>query len=339
MNLEILTRTAAELLARGKGILAADESTPTCTKRFTAVGIPSTEETRREYRELLVTTSGIEAYLSGVILYDETLRQRTSDGALFPDVLAKRGIVPGIKVDTGAKDLALHPGEKVTEGLDGLRERFEEYNARGARFSKWRAVITVGPSLPTPACIHANAHALARYSALSQEADILPIMEPEILIDGDHTMARAYDVTRDTLKNVFAAIAEQDVRVEGVILKTSMVLPGKNAPQKAAREDVAEATVTCLKESVPRNLAGIVFLSGGQSDEQATAHLNAINKIGGAPWRLTFSYARALQNPVLKLWAEKKEEQARRAFVFRARANSLASEGQYHEELEATRPY
>jgi len=340
MNLDLLKNTAAQLLARNKGILAADESTPTCTKRFEAVGAPCTPETRREYRELLFTAPDIEKYISGVILYDETIRQSTNGGVPFPQALAERKIIPGIKVDMGLKELALHPGEKVTEGLDGLRERLAEYKKYGAQFSKWRAAIKIGAGIPTVAALRANAHAMARYAALSEEADIVPIVEPEVLIDGDHTIERCYEVVRDTLKKTFDELAGQDVAFEGVILKTSMVLPGKEAHQKVTPEEIAEATVKCLKESVPENLAGIVFLSGGQTDEEASANLNAINKVGkDAPWRLTFSYARALQNVPLKLWAEKDLEKAKKGYIFRAYANSLASEGKYESSLERARPY
>jgi fructose-bisphosphate aldolase class I len=340
MNLAILKQTALTLLSRNKGILAADESEKTCAKRFEAAGVPCTEENRRLYRQLLFTTPEIEKYLSGVILFDETIRQKSDEGVSFPQVLSGRGIIPGIKVDAGTKDLALHQDEKVTEGLDGLRERLAEYKTFGAQFAKWRAVITIGQNIPTNACIHANAHAIARYAALCQEADILPIVEPEVLIDGDHSIERSYEVTRATLKATFSELAKQDVAYEGIILKSSMVLPGKNSDQRKTSEEIGKATVKCLRESVPENLAGVVFLSGGQTDEQATANLHAINKVGrGAPRRLTFSFSRAIQNPVLKFWAQKNEELARKAYVFRVRANSLASEGTYDESSEPTRPY
>lgn len=340
MNLKILKNTVSELLAPKKGLLAADESTGTCAKRFEAAGVPCTEETRREYREILFTVPDVEKYISGVILYDETIRQKDSGGVPFPEILAKKGMLPGIKVDKGAKELALHSGEKVTEGLDGLRERLEEYKMFGARFAKWRAVIAIGSKIPSPACIHANAHALARYAALCQEADIVPIVEPEVLIDGDHTITQCYGASRDTLKKTFEEIVKQSVEPEGVILKASMVLPGKNALQKATPEEVAEATLQCLKESVPGNLAGIVFLSGGQTDEEATLNLNAINLMGkDAPWRLTFSFSRALQNAPLTFWAQKDIEKAKKAYLFRAYVNSLASQGRYVDSLEKERPY
>ena len=334
-----LHEVAKALAAPGKGILAADESAPTCEKRFAAVGVPCTEENRRAYRELLFTTPGIEEFLSGVILYDETIRQKDSASKPFSEVLKSRGIIPGIKVDAGAKELALHPGEKVTEGLDGLRERLAEYKTLGAQFAKWRAVITIGKGMPGQACISANAHALGRYAALCEEAEIVPIVEPEVLIDGDHSIDQCYAATRATLQEVFSELATQGVTLETTILKASMVLSGKNAQIQARVEDVAQATLKCLHENVPQNLGGVVFLSGGQTDERAVAHLNAMNKLGGAPWRLTFSYSRAIQNPVLKLWAAKKTDEAQAAYVFRTKANALASEGKYDEVMETSRPY
>ncbi len=330
-----LISTAAAMVANGKGLLAADESSPTIAKRFEAAGLENSEENRRAYRQLLITASGVEKFVSGIILYDETLRQVTDDGQPFATVLKQRGIIPGIKVDMGAKDLALHPGEKVTEGLDGLRERFAEYASLGARFAKWRAVITIdGDRTPTDACLQANAYALARYAALAQEAGIVPVVEPEVLLDGDHSIDRCYDVTARTLDAVFAQIKEQGVLLEGLILKTSMVLSGKNAAERAAVNTVAEQTVKCLKEHVPNELAGVVFLSGGQEDEEATAHLNAMNKIGNVPWPLSFSYSRAIQNPVLKLWAQGEKEAAMAAYLHRAEANSLATQGKWSEEFE-----
>jgi fructose-bisphosphate aldolase class I len=330
-----LRDTAKAMVAPGKGLLAADESNPTAEKRLTAVGLESTEEIRRAYRQLLLTTQGVEQYLSGVILFDETIRQKDDSGTPFPDVLKREGIIPGIKVDMGAKDLALHEGEKVTEGLDGLRERFAEYAELGAGFAKWRAVITIdGDKLPSEACIHANAHAMARYAALAQEAGIVPIVEPEVLLDGDHTIERCYDVTAATFDALFAELKNQGVLLEGAILKASMVLSGKDASDRADTQTVAEETVRCLKEHVPAELAGVVFLSGGQTEVEATAHLDAMNKIGGTPWPLTFSYSRAIQNPVLKLWAEKKNDEAVAAYLKRCEANSLASKGQWSEDFE-----
>jgi fructose-bisphosphate aldolase class I len=325
-----LIRTAKAMVAPGKGLLAADESSGTCEKRFSAVGLECTSETRRAYRQLLLTTTGIDEFLSGVILFDETIRQEDDAGLPFADRLKEKGIIPGIKVDAGAKDLALHPGELVTEGLDGLRERFAEYVKMGAGFAKWRAVITIdGDRLPTVACYKANAHALARYAALAQEAGIVPIVEPEVLLDGNHSIERCYDVTAETLDALFTALKNQDVLLEGLILKASMVLSGKDAVRRADIQTAAQNTVKCLLEHAPHNLAGVVFLSGGQSEEEATVHLNAMNKIGGTPWPLSFSYSRAIQNPVLKLWAVGNADKARIAYLDRLRANSLAAQGKW----------
>ncbi len=330
-----LRDTAKAMVAPGKGLLAADESNPTCAKRFESVGLENTEENRRTYRQLLLTTPGVEQYLSGVILFDETIRQKDDSGKPFTEVLKAEGIIPGIKVDKGAKDLALHEGEKVTEGLDGLRERFAEYAKMGAGFAKWRAVYTIiGDTAPSVACHKANAHGMARYAALAQEAGIVPIVEPEVLLDGDHSIERCYEVTAETLKTLFQALANQDVMLEGIILKASMVLSGKDAQSRADIQTVAEQTVKCLKENVPPEVAGVVFLSGGQSEVEATAHLDAMNKIGGLPWPLTFSYSRAIQNPVLKLWAEDKADEARAAYLKRCEANSLAARGQWSEAFE-----
>jgi fructose-bisphosphate aldolase class I len=335
-----LKSTAQAMLATPKGLLAADESSATCAKRFEAVGIEDNEENRRQWRQLLLCAEGIEQYLSGVILYDETIRQKDDSGTPFPEVLKQKGIIPGIKVDLGAKDLALHPGEKVTEGLDSLRERFAEYYEMGARFAKWRAVITIdGDRLPSVACYQANAHGMARYAALAQEAGIVPIVEPEVLLDGKHTIERCYDVTAEALDIMFAALKNQDVLMEGLILKASMVLSGKDAPDRADVQTVAEQTIKCLKEHVPANVAGVVFLSGGQGEEEATAHLDAMNKLGGLPWPLTFSYSRAIQNPVLELWAKGDKDKALAAYVHRAKANALAAEGKWSEVFEQDRPY
>lgn len=336
MNREILERTAAQMVAPGKGILAADESFPTIAKRLKAVGVESTEETRRDYREILFTAPDVDKYISGVILFDETIRQKASDGRVFPEILAARGILPGIKVDKGAKTLAGHPDEKVTEGLDGLRDRFAEYRGLGARFSKWRAVITIGDGIPTRACVEANAHALARYAALAQEAGIVPIVEPEVLIDGDHTQAQCETVTQETLGAVFLELRVQGVLLEGMVLKPSMVIAGKQCRQQSSVEDVAEATLRTLRRCVPAAVPGIAFLSGGQSPEQATAHLNAMNQHGPHPWEVTFSYARALQNPVLDLWRGQadKAQAAADAFAARAKLNGLARRGEYRVDLE-----
>lgn len=344
MDLATLQKTAQAMVARGKGILAIDESHSTCTKRFTAIGVDCTPETRRAYRGLLVGAPGIGDFVSGMILFDETLRQATDDGTPYPEVLKAAGMIPGIKVDTGAKDLALHPGEKVTEGLDGLRERLAEYRELGAAFAKWRAVITIdGETLPSQACLMANAHALARYAALCQEAGLVPMVEPEILIDGDHSLERCYDVTAKTLQSLFAQMSEQGVAMEGAILKVSMVTPGKAATQQADVETVADQTVKCLKENVPANLAGVVFLSGGQSPEESTAHLNAMNaRHQDLPWPLSFSYGRAIQGPALTLWGEDQNgnvQKAQEALVFRAKMNALASTGDYQETMEAEKPY
>lgn len=335
-----LKNTAKAMLASGRGLLAADESSGTIAKRFEAVGLENTEENRRAYRQFLLSADGNEAFLSGVILFDETIRQKDDSGTLLADVLKQKGIIPGIKVDTGAKDLALHPGEKVTEGLDGLRERFAEYAKMGAGFAKWRAVITIdGARLPSAACYSANAQGLARYAALAQEAGIVPVVEPEVLLDGDHSIERCYEVTAETLDALFAALGNQDVMLEGVILKASMVLSGKAAANRAGTQTVAEQTLRCLKEHVPENLGGVVFLSGGQTEEEATAHLDAMNKLGGAPWPLTFSYSRAIQNPVLKLWANSDKDKALAAYLHRGQANSLAAAGKWSKEFESNRIY
>lgn len=337
---EQLKTTAVTLMATGKGLLAADESSTTCGKRFDSVGIECNEENRRTYRQLLLTADSIEQFISGVILFDETIRQKADDGRAFPEVLQAKGIIPGIKVDGGAKDLALHPGEMVTEGLDGLRERLAEYYALGARFAKWRAVITIDESgKPSDACLHANSHALARYAALAQEAGIVPVVEPEVLLDGTHSIETSYEVTTRTLDALFHSMKDQGVLLEGAILKASMVISGKDAENRADVETVALQTVKVLKEHVPANLAGVVFLSGGQGDEEATAHLDAMNKIGGLPWPLSFSYSRAIQSPVLKLWAAGDAQKAAAAYTHRSKANSLAAQGQWSEDFEQSRPY
>jgi fructose-bisphosphate aldolase, class I len=337
VNVEQLEKTALEMVAPGKGILAADESFGTIEKRFNAVGIESTEESRRDYREMLFTTPGVGEFLSGVILFDETIRQESSDGTLLPEILTSQGIIPGIKVDKGAKDMALSPGEKVTEGLDGLRERLEEYRGLGARFAKWRAVITIAEGIPTKTCIDANAHALARYAALCQEQELVPIVEPEVLIDGDHSIERCYEVTEQTLHSTFDELHEHHVEFSGMLLKPNMVISGKDAPQQAGVEEVARATVECLLRTVPAAVPGIVFLSGGQSDRQATAHLNAMNALyENLPWELSFSYARALQDLPMKTWKgdPSNVEEAQKAFYHRAKMNSAARSGSYSEEME-----
>ncbi len=336
MDKALLSKTAAAMVARGKGVLAADESSGTCEKRFKSVSVECTEENRRAYRGLLFTTPGVEQYVSGVILFDETIRQKTNEGVAFPAYLAGKGILPGIKVDKGAMDLALCPGEKVTEGLDGLRPRLAEYFKLGARFAKWRAVITIGEGIPSHACLYANAHALARYAALCQEASIVPIIEPEVLLDGDHSVERCEEVTEATLRATYAAIAAHHVSVEHLILKASMVVSGKANARQAPVDEVAERTVRVLKRTVPAAQPGVVFLSGGQSDLDATAHLNAMNGMKGLPWPLTFSYSRALQNPALKAWSGKAANvaAAQKAFHHRAHMNGLASQGKWKPELE-----
>jgi fructose-bisphosphate aldolase, class I len=331
-----LEQTAHALVAPGKGILAADESDGTIAKRFDAIGLDSTEEHRRAYRELLFTTPGVEEHVSGVILFDETIRQSTADGEPFAKLLDRRGIVPGIKVDRGAKPLALAPGEKVTEGLDGLRGRLEEYRELGARFAKWRAVITIGDSIPSETCIWVNAHALARYAALVQEAGLVPIVEPEVLMDGTHTLERSYAVTSRTLHAVYTELHDQRVGLEGTLLKPNMVLSGYESPEQASVEEVARETVRCLRHRVPAAVPGIVFLSGGQTDEAATGHLNELNRLGPHPWELSFSYGRALQAPVLQTWRgdPANVEAAQAAFLHRARMNGLARTGSYEPALE-----
>jgi fructose-bisphosphate aldolase, class I len=337
VDVEQLENTALQLVAPGKGILAADESFGTIEKRFKAVGIESTEESRRDYREMLFTTPDVGEFLSGVILFDETIRQESSEGTPLPEILKSQGIIPGIKVDRGAKDMAHLPGEKVTEGLDGLRERLEEYRGLGARFAKWRAVIIIGEGVPTRMCIDANAHALARYAALCQEQDLVPIVEPEVLIDGDHSIERCYEVTQQTLHSTFDELHEHRVEFSGMLLKPNMVISGKEAPRQAGVEEVARATVECLLRTVPAAVPGIVFLSGGQSDRQATAHLNAMNALyENLPWELSFSYARALQDLPMKTWKgdPSNVEEAQRAFYHRAKMNSAARSGSYSEEME-----
>ncbi len=333
-----LDSTVRELVGPGRGILAADESDDTIRRRFQALGIENTAESRRRYRDLLFTTPDIGKFISGVILFDETIRQKADDGTAFPDVLKRAGIVPGIKVDRGAKTLALSASEKVTEGLDGLRERFAEYRALGARFAKWRAVITIGDGIPTLLCIEANAHALARYAALCQEAGLVPIVEPEVLMDGDHTIERCFEVTEATLHRVFRALHDQRVVLEHALLKPNMVVSGIQCAQQAGVDEVAELTLRCLRRTVPAAVPGIVFLSGGQSAERATAHLNAMNRVPGPrPWPLSFSFARALQAPAMETWRGEpaKVAAAQKAFRHRAECNAAAREGRYTAELEA----
>jgi fructose-bisphosphate aldolase class I len=330
-----LHETARAIVAEHKGILAADESTGTIKKRFDSIGVESTEESRRFYRQLLFTAPGMEDSIGGVILYDETIRQSTDEGTPFPELLASKGVTPGIKVDTGAQDLAGFPGEKVTEGLDGLRPRLEEYRSLGARFAKWRAVITIGDGIPTDACIAANAHALARYAALCQEAGIVPIVEPEVLMDADNTIETCYEVTARTLHALYAELYDQRVDLPGALLKPNMVVSGKGCPEQAPAERIAELTIDCFLSHVPAAVSGIVFLSGGQSEVEATENLNAINTVGG-PWPLSFSYGRALQASVLGAWGgdASNAEAAQAVFVHRARMNSLAVAGEWSAERE-----
>jgi fructose-bisphosphate aldolase class I len=336
MDTQLMANTARAMVAPGKGLLAADESAGTCKKRFDSVGVESTEENRRAYREMLFSTPDIADFVSGVILFDETLRQSTKDGLNFAEYLKKNGIIPGIKVDAGTSDMALHPGEKVTEGLDKLAARMAEYFKMGARFAKWRAVITIGKGIPTQACLDANAHALARYSAICQEASIVPIVEPEVLLDGDHTAETSEEVHERTLATLFREMWKQDVSLEHVILKASMCVSGKDNPKQASVQEVAERTLRVLKRTVPAALPGVVFLSGGQTDENATAHLDAMNRMAGAPWPLTFSYSRALQAAALKAWRGQTGNvaAAQKAFHHRARMNGLAARGQWSADVE-----
>jgi fructose-bisphosphate aldolase class I len=324
------------MVAKGKGILAADESSGTCEKRFKSVNVESTEENRRAYRNLLFSTPGIEQFLSGVILFDETARQKANDGAPIPQYLAKKGIIPGIKVDKGVANVPFTREEKVTEGLDGLQKRMKEYFDLGCRFAKWRAVITIGTDIPTHTCLYANAHALARYAAICQEASIVPMIEPEVLLDGDHTAERSEEVHEATLRATYAAMGAYNVSLEHLILKTSMVVSGKDNKRQAGVDEVAERTVRVLKRTVPAAQPGIVFLSGGQADETATAHLNAMAAMKGLPWPLTFSYSRALQNPALTAWRGQPGNlaAAQKAFHHRAHMNGLASTGKWRSELE-----
>lgn len=334
---EQLVETAQAMVAPGKGILAMDESTGTIEKRLNSVGVESTEETRLDYRSMLLTTPGLSEHVSGAILFDETIRQSMPDGRRLVDVMKGAGIIPGIKVDTGAKALAGFEGEKITEGLDGLRERLAEYYELGARFAKWRAVITIGDDTPSRTCLRANAHALARYAALCQEAGIVPIVEPEVLMDGDHDLDTSYDVNEAALKITYEALYEHNVLLEGVVLKPSMVISGSDAKDRAGAQDVAEATVDCMLNAVPAATAGIVFLSGGQGDVEATRHLDLMNRLGDLPWPLSFSYGRALQQETLKTWAadpESNRKKAQEVLAHRAKMNGLAALGEWTKGAE-----
>jgi fructose-bisphosphate aldolase class I len=336
MDPQQLEKTARELVAEGKGILAADESDGTIKKRFDSIGIESTEESRRAYRELLFTTEGAEEFISGVILFDETIRQSTADGTPFPKLLESKGIIPGIKVDKGAKPLALTDGETITEGLDGLRDRLEEYRGLGARFAKWRATYSIAEAKPSEYCVWTNAHALARYAALCQEAGLVPIVEPEVLMDGGHTIEESAKATGRVLQAVYTELHDQRVEYRGTLLKPNMVLSGYDAENRASVDEVADATLERFYKHVPAAVPGIVFLSGGQTDEDATSHLNAMNARGPHPWQLSFSYGRALQAPALKAWAGKPEnvEAAQRAYYHRAKMNGAARTGMYAPEME-----
>jgi fructose-bisphosphate aldolase class I len=335
-SLEELEKVARAMVAKGKGVLAADESSGTIKRRFDSIKLESNEKTRQAYRELLLTTKGIEEAISGVILYDETIRTTTSDGTPFPQVLSKKGILPGIKVDKGPVDIPGFAGEVVTEGLDGLRGRVKEYRDLGAKFAKWRAVITIGDGIPTRTCLELNAHVLARYAALCQEGGLVPIVEPEVLLDGSHTIERCQEVTEQTLAITFEELFNQRVAFEGMILKPSMVVSGKDCPRQAGIEEVAERTIRCLKRTVPGAVPGIAFLSGGQTPEKATEHLNAMNSMGPLPWEVSFSYARALQDPALKAWKGDTANvaAAQKIFYHRAKCNAAARYGKYNKEME-----
>ena len=337
MSKQELEKVARAMVAKGKGILAADESMGTIKRRFDSINVESNDVNRRAYREMLFTTPGIDEAISGVILFDETLRTKASDGTPFPQLLVKKGIIPGIKVDKGPVEIPSFPGEVVTEGLDGLRGRLNEYKELGARFAKWRAVINIGDGIPTYSCLKANAHALARYASLCQEAGIVPIVEPEVLLDGSHSVERCEDVTEETLRVTFVQLAEQRVYLEGMVLKPSMVVSGKDNPRQAGVEEVAERTIRCLKRAVPAAVPGIAFLSGGQTAVSATEHLNAMQKLAPLPWEVTFSYARALQDPALKAWKGQSANvsTAQKIFYHRAKMNSAARNGSYTKEMEA----
>ena len=337
MNKQALETIANAMVADGKGILAADESTGTIKKRFDSINVVSTEDSRRDYREMLFrTTQAMQDNISGVILFDETIRQKAANGTPLTQLIRDAGSLPGIKVDAGAKDLAGHAGEMVTEGLDGLRDRLADYHALGAKFAKWRAVINIADGLPSAACLAANTHALARYAALCQEAEIVPIVEPEVIMDGSHSVERCLEVTTAALKSLYRQLAEQGVHLEGTILKPNMVVSGTQNPTQAGVQQVAEMTIQCFKECVPEAVPGIVFLSGGQSDIDATTHLDAMNKIGGLPWKLSFSYGRALQAAPLKAWGGEAANvgAAQAAFAHRAKMNGLAAIGQWDASLE-----
>ncbi len=336
MNLQTLNDTARALVAPGKGILAADESTGTIEKRFKAIGVENTEANRRDYRELMFSAPGVEKFISGVIQYDETARQKGARGTALAEILVKRGMIPGIKVDKGTIAMPLSPEEKVTEGLDGLGKRLDEYKTLGNRFAKWRAVLTIGKGLPTEACLRKNADLLAHYAAICQDKDVVPIVEPEVLMDGDHTQERCFEVTEATLRLVFAALHHHGVKLEGILLKPNMVISGDKCPRQASVEQVAAETLRCFRRVVPAAVPGIVFLSGGQSDEVASAHLSAMNRLGPNPWPLSFSYGRALQHAPQHAWKGQAANvgAAQKAFLHRARMNGAAAQGKYTPAME-----
>jgi len=336
MNIKTLNQIAVKMVADSKGILALDESHGTCKKRFEALNIDVTEENRRSYRDMLVTTDSLSDYVSGAILFDETIRQKTTSGKKFPEYLNEIGIIPGIKVDTGAKPFSCHQNEKITEGLDNLPQRMEEYKSLGAKFAKWRAVITIGDSIPSSACMIANAHALARYASICQELDIVPIVEPEVLMDGSHNIDTCFAVTNEAQNILFEALDKLDVNLSGIILKPNMVTSGSSCEKQASAEKIAELTIKCLANNVPKEVPGIAFLSGGQSDENASHNLSYINKINSNPWKITFSYGRALQLEAMKKWHgdNNHNSEAQKIILKRARLNSLAASGEYDSEME-----
>ena len=336
MNIKTLNQIAVKMVADSKGILAMDESNGTCKKRFEALNIGVTEENRRSYRDMLVTTNSLSDYVSGAILFDETIRQKTTSGKKFPEYLNEIGIIPGIKVDTGAKPFSCHQNEKITEGLDNLPQRMEEYKSLGAKFAKWRAVITIGDSIPSSACMIANAHALARYASICQEVDIVPIVEPEVLMDGSHNIDKCFTVTNEAQNILFEALDKLDVNLSGIILKPNMVTSGSSCEKQASAEEIAELTIKCLTNNIPKVVPGIAFLSGGQSDENAANNLSCINKINSNPWKITFSYGRALQLSAMKKWGgdNKQNSEAQKIILERAHFNSLAASGKYNLKME-----
>ena len=336
MDKNLLNKIAVKMVADSKGILAMDESHGTCKKRFDALNIDSTEENRRSYRDMLVSAESLSDYISGAILFDETIRQKTSRSLPFPEYLDKIGIIPGIKVDTGAKEFSCHPNEKITEGLDNLPKRMEEYSSLGAKFAKWRAVITIGDKIPSNACMIANSHALARYASICQEANIVPIVEPEVLMDGSHDINQCFEVTNKTQSILFESLDKLDVNFSGIILKPNMITPGSVSDKKASSEEIAELTVKCLANNVPKEVPGIAFLSGGQSDEDASNNLSNINKINNNPWKLTFSYGRALQLEAMKKWNGNNQNniEAQKIIIKRAQMNALAASGKYNSSME-----